>query len=81
MPRQNPKNCAQDAKKFIQALEFGCYGSLQNYHTNCNTGHNPLVVDTTWIKGNIDIIAKNSNCTAVSCPTDFARPWQLVLMT
>ena len=46
---RNPKNnCVGVAKEIIQAAEFACYGSLQkNCHTDCNTGHNPVVVDTT----------------------------------
>ena len=47
---RNPKNYAGVAKEIIQAVvEFSFYGSLQNCHTDCNTGHNPVVVDTTWI--------------------------------
>ena len=46
---RNPKNYAGVAKEIIQAAEFACYGSLQNCHTDCNTGHNPVVVDTTRI--------------------------------
>ena len=61
---RNPKNCVGFVKKIIQAAEFAFYGSLQNCHTDCDTGRKPVMVDTTQINYYIDIIAENSNCTA-----------------
>ena len=62
---RNPKNCVGFVKKIIQAAEFACYGSLQNCHTDCNKRDKSVMVDTTRMNHYIDIIAANSNCTAV----------------
>ena len=54
------------ARRIIQSAELACYGSLKLCHTSCQIGtsQKPRRYTQYEINHYIDIIVKNSNCTA-----------------
>ena len=65
----NPRNVLKSkvTKRIIQSAELACYGSFKLCHTLCKTGtlQKPREYTGDEINYYIDIIAKNSNCTAL----------------
>ena len=64
--KDQAQKCATVARHIIQSAELACYGSLKLCHTSCQTGtsQKPRIYTQDKINHYIDIIAKNSNCTA-----------------
>ena len=64
--KDQAQKCATVARRIIQSAELACYGSLRLCHTSCQTGTSQKPRRYTQDENNhyIDIIVKNSNCTA-----------------